>query len=129
MDEAVNYDVVLGILEDSRGLISESDRWTMKHYAVDSNGVDVEPRDPTAIKFCGAGALYRTCATAVTYRAEEPSSELRMSEYLLDEAARKVMGNATWTPISVLNDAPKYGWSAVLKAYDLAIERAKELAG
>lgn len=45
------------ILTSARATIADESRWTTEYLAVNAAGVEVEPTDDTACRWCAVGAL------------------------------------------------------------------------
>ena len=100
---------VLELLVAGRDLISDPERWTVGKLARNDMGDARDPLDPGACRFCAMGALLNIVGW------DKDSKRHEAMDLLNDAAGRH---------ISFANDGPD-GHAVVLRAYDIAIERAR----
>lgn len=118
------------MLEAGRARIADVKDWTVGALARRSDGKKTHPGAPGACQWCGLGALIW-----VVDQSDDlvKNDALRIpANELLDEAAGEVSRDAVASsllhgprPIPFLNDGPN-GHARVLRAYDIAIAKARE---
>jgi hypothetical protein len=57
------------IVERARELIADEQHWCRRHFGEDANGFPASPTSPSAIKWCGLGALI-AAAYQLTHNAD-----------------------------------------------------------
>lgn len=120
----------LELLVAGRELISDVGRWTQDALARLPDGRKVDPLDPDACRWCALGALYPVAkAGSLVYgRSHEVAVNLlneAAGELDADPEVLKAVDPALRPRhIAFVNDAPD-GHGFVLRAYDIAIERAR----
>ena len=57
------------IVERARELIADEQHWCRRHFGEDAHGFPVSPTSPSAIKWCGLGALI-AAAYQLTHNAD-----------------------------------------------------------
>jgi hypothetical protein len=101
------------VLINARALITDSAHWTRGRLASTADGRAVDPCDPTAIKWCAAGAIYRAAYDLVG----DPHQATRIS----NGVAKSICPRRWWLGgIPGLNDAR--GHAAVLEVFDKALQ-------
>ena len=96
------------IVERARELIADEQHWCRRHFGEDANGFPASPTSPSAIKWCGLGALI-----AAAYQL---THDFDAAHQLGHEALRPRYGAAT---LIYVNDTR--GHAAVLALFDEVI--------
>ena len=105
---------VVELLVAARELIGVREHWCMDSLALTKFGHRTAPQSRTAVMWCAIGALHKLAdARHLTERSE--------AKQLLDDEADRLAG----VPMVIMNDEGNY--ARVLRLYDLAIARAREL--
>ena len=96
------------IVERARELIADEQHWCRRHFGEDAHGFPVSPTSPSAIKWCGLGAVI-----AAAYQL---THDYHVTHRLGHEALRPHYSPAT---LIYLNDIR--GHTAVLALFDEVI--------
>lgn len=106
------------ILVAARARIDDPEKWCQGAYGIDAEGVGIdfmsiegERSIPLAVRACAVGAIY----VEVSGHTQEGSADARKA---LRDASIHLYG----LPANIVNDT--LGHDAVMKVYDIAIERA-----
>jgi hypothetical protein len=127
----------LALLVAGRDLIADPERWTVGKLARDSSGKARRPDHPEACQWCAMGGIIKNLP------GDGPSADKTRETVFryLDEAAGDVTRERIadkkpvikgyipydWEgprSVTFLNDGPD-GYESALRAYDIAIERAR----
>lgn len=120
-ERPTGIDPVLDGLRAARALIASGTSWCIDYLAINSHGDAVTEDDPRAVAWCALGAKNH-----VAYRVEQ--DDVTAACEIADAAGHalyRAAVEAGAATIAALNDDPKQGHPAVLRAYDAAIERCR----
>jgi hypothetical protein len=103
------------VLINARALIADPTYWTRGKLACTPDGQQVDWHDSSASKWCAMGAIYRAAYDLTGNQTEA----VRMG----DKVARSLRPHR-WLPVSVIRLNDVRGHSAVLAAFDKAVQAA-----
>lgn len=122
--------IALSVLEGTRELLSNKNRWTAYCSAKDAEGMSVSPNDPKACCWCLMGALIK-----VSHDTGAPqqiiacrTSEFTACDYL-HQSIQDVASAHKWPKRAVPSDVNDIlGYEAVMRLIEIAISRVKRIS-